>query len=307
MKDKLVTLIGGGGFIGRYVAQDLLRAKARVRIAQRKPGKAFFLKPLGGLGQTQFIAADVTDPETLARAIAGSDAVVNFAGTWSAFDAIQARGAANVAQAAAAAGVEALVHISAVGADPESPSAYGRSKAQGEANVRAAFPKATILRPTVVFGREDQFINRFAGMMGLPVVPILRGETKMQPVYVADVAAAVVAALADPGAHGGKTYELGGPDVMTLGELNRWIARSIGRHPLFIDLPEGLGSFLSLLPGGPITRDQWRMLHRDAVVSPEAKGLKALGVTATPLGAIAPSWLVRFRRHGRFGTVGQAA
>jgi NADH dehydrogenase len=311
MKDRLVTLIGGGGFLGRYVAQELYRAGARVRVAQKRPRDAWFLKPLGGLGQTQFAAADVTKPDTVARAIEGSDLVVNLAGTFgSAMQAVHVAGARNVAEAARQSGAAALVHISALGADPDSPSAYGRSKAQGEQAVREAFPHATILRPSILFGREDAFVNRFAGLIArAPMVPVLRAEARFQPAYVADVAQAVAKALADPAAHGGRTYELGGPDVVTMGALHRWIAETIGRDAHFVELPDALGSLIAMfgaLPGAPITRDQWRMLQRDNVVSPVAEGFARFGVTPTPLAAVAPAWLVRFRRHGRFGEFGAA-
>ena len=310
MKDRLVTLIGGGGFLGRYVAQELYRAGARVRVAQKRPRDAWFLKPLGGLGQTQFAAADVTKPDTVARAIEGSDLVVNLAGTFgSAMQAVHVAGARNVAEAARQSGA-ALVHISALGADPDSPSAYGRSKAQGEQAVREAFPHATILRPSILFGREDAFVNRFAGLIArAPLVPVLRAGVKFQPAYVADVAQIVVKALADPAAHGGRIYELGGPDVVTMSELHRWIAETIGRDAHFVELPDALGSLIAMfgmLPGAPITRDQWRMLQSDNVVSPVAEGFARFGVTPTPLAAVAPAWLVRFRRHGRFGEFGAA-
>jgi uncharacterized protein YbjT (DUF2867 family) len=311
MKDRLVTLIGGGGFVGRYVAQDLLKAGARVRIAQRDPKAAFYLKTQGGLGQTQFAAVDVTKPESIARAVHGSDAVVNLVGILSGdFHRVQTEGAGNVAKAAAAAGVAALVHVSAIGADTESPSAYGRSKGEGEAAVRAAFPTATILRPSIVFGREDQFVNRFAGMISaVPVVPVLRARAKFQPVYVGDVAKAVTQALAEPERFGSTTYELGGPDVLTMGALIRWIAEAIGRDPTIIELPDVAGAALSnlgFLPGAPITRDQWKMLQSDNVVT-GANGLDIFGIAATPLDSVAPGWLVRYRREGRFGPLGQAA
>ncbi|AJP73747.1 complex I NDUFA9 subunit family protein [Sphingomonas hengshuiensis] len=308
MKDRLVTLIGGGGFFGRYVAQELLRAGARVRIAQKRPRDAWFLKPQGGLGQTQFVAADIAQPETLRHAVDGADAVVNLVGILAGnFQAVHVDGARNVAAAAKAAGVEALVHVSAIGADPASASAYGRSKGEGEAAVRGAFPEATILRPSILFGREDAFVNRFAGMIAAaPVVPVLRAGVKFQPAYVADAAQAVVAALADPGQHGGQLYELGGPDVISMGALHRWIADAIGRKPHFLELPDSVGAILASLPGTPITQDQWRMLQQDNVVAPGAKGFAALGITPTPLAAVAPGWLVRFRRHGRFGRLGAA-
>lgn len=310
MKDRLVTLIGGGGFLGRYVAQELYRAGARVRIAQKRPRDAWFLKPLGGLGQTQFAAADVTRPDTVARAVEGSDLVVNLTGTFGrAMQAVHVAGARNVAEAARRGGATALVHLSAIGADLDSPSAYGRSKAQGEQAARDAFPDATILRPSVMFGREDAFVNRFAALIAAaPLVPVLRPEAKFQPAFVADVAQVVVKALADPSARG-RIYELGGPDVMTMAALYRWIAQAIGRDARFIALPDTLGGIIAMfgsLPGAPITMDQWRMLQHDNVVSAGAEGFAHFGVTPTPLAAVAPAWLVRFRRHGRFGELGAA-
>lgn len=304
MKDRLVTLIGGGGFLGRYVAQELLAAGARVRVVERKPRDAWFIKTQGGLGQTQLVVGDITKPETLARALQGSDAVVNFVGILSGdFDKVHVQGARNVAEAAKAAAVSALVHISALGADANSPSAYGRSKAAGEQAVLAAFPGATILRPSIVFGREDAFVNRFAGMIAgapLNIVPVVSGGTKFQPVFVVDVAQAITAALADPAAHGGKTYTLGGPDVLSMTELLRWIAGAIGRKPHLVELPDSLSSLIAALPGTPITRDQFAMLQADNVVPAGAEGLAALGVTPTPMATVAPTWLVRFRQAGRF-------
>lgn len=306
MKNRLVTLIGGGGFLGRYVAQELLAAGARLRIAQRDPREALYLKPLGGLGQTQFVAADVRKPDSVARAIQGADAVVNLVGVLKGdFQAMHVDGARTIAKAASAAGVPTLVHISAIGADPQSQSAYGRSKGEGEAAVRGAFPGATILRPSIIFGREDQFVNRFAGMIAsMPVVPVLRAPAKFQPVYVADVAQAVVKALADENAQG-RTFELGGPDILSMGELIRWIAGAIGRGPSIVEIPDFVGGLIAMggfLPGAPITRDQWQMLQKDNVVSAGADGLAALGLSPTPMDAVAPGWLVQYRRHGRFGT-----
>lgn len=308
MKDKLVTLVGGGGFLGRYIAQGLMAKGARVRIAQRDPRSALYIKPLGGLGQTQFVAADIRKPDSIQRAVAGSDAVVNLVGVLAGdFNAVHVAGARTVAEATAAAGADSFVQMSAIGADTASPSAYGRSKGEGEAAVRAAFPAATILRPSIVFGREDQFTNRFAAMIAAaPVVPVVRPAVKFQPVYVADVAAAVVAALSTPGVHGGQTYELGGPDVLSMEALIRWLAGAIGRKPLIVDLPDAAAAAiarLGFLPGAPITWDQWLMLRQDNVVSPDAAGLAALGIAApTPLAAVAPGWLVTYRKNGRFGT-----
>ncbi|RDE05958.1 complex I NDUFA9 subunit family protein [Sphingomonas aracearum] len=305
MKDKLVTLIGGGGFVGRYAAQALLRAGARVRIAQRDPRQAFFLKTQSALGQSQFVAVDVRKPASIARAVAGSDAVVYLVGALSGdFQALQADGPRHAAEAAARAGAGSFVLISAIGADATSAAAYARTKAAGEAGVHQAFPGATILRPSIVFGREDQFINRFAGMLSrAPIVPVLKPEAKFQPVFVKDVAQAIVAALSDPKAHGGRTYELGGPDVLSMAALMRWIGEAIGRTPSLVELPDPVSAAiaaLGFLPGAPITSDQWKMLQTDNVVAPGADGLEALGVEPTPLASVAPNWLVRFRREGRF-------
>jgi len=309
MRNKLVVLFGGGGFVGRYVAQGLLRQGARVRFAQRDPRQAFFLKPQGGLGQTQFAGADITRPDTVARAVAGADAVVNLVGTLDGqFQAIHVDGARTVAEAALKAGAGALVHVSAIGADPDSPSAYARTKGEGEAAVLAAFPHATILRPSIVFGPEDRFVNRFAGMIARsPVIPVLKPNTRFQPVFAADVGDAVAAAIEgamDGGGAQGRTYDLGGPDVFTMERLQRWIADAIGRRPAFVAVPDFAGAALAkagFLPGAPITWDQWLMLGRDNVVDPARDGLAALGLHPTAMAAVAPGWLVRFRRQGRFG------
>ena len=300
---QLITVFGGGGFLGRYVVQRLLARGARVRIAEREPRKALFLKPLGGLGQMQFVAADVRDAASVARAVQESDAVINLVGAFDDMAAVQTDGARHVAAAAKTAGVQALVHISAIGADSDSPSAYGRSKGEGEAAVRKAFPDAAILRPSILFGREDNFINRFATMIRfLPVLPVIAPETKFQPVYVGDVADAVVAALGDEAA--GKIFELGGPQVLTMLDLQRWIAEATGRKRLFVELPDtvsdALATGLGWAPGAPITKDQWLMLQRDNVVAAGAAGLGQLGITPTSLAAVAEGWLVQYRRHGRF-------
>jgi NADH dehydrogenase len=304
--DKLVTLFGGGGFVGRYVAQQIYKTGARVRIAQFDPRKAFFLKPLGGLGQTQFVAADIRNPAEVAAAIKNSDAVVNLVGVLKGdFQGLHVDGAGNLAEACAAEGVSSLVHISAIGADPESPSAYGRSKGEGEQAVRAAFPQATIMRPSVVFGREDNFINRFAGMARLaPVLPVLRGRVKFQPVYAADVGKAVTAAALDVESHGGRTYELGGPQVLSMRELMAWINETTGHNRVLLDLPDPAAKLLARglgwLPGAPITWDQWLMLQQDNVVAPGAEGLRSFGIAPTPLAAVSEGWLTSYRQRGRF-------
>lgn len=302
----LVTLFGGGGFLGRYVAQELLRMGARVRIAERDPSNAYFLKPLGGLGQTQFVVADVTDAESARRAAQGSSAVINLVGVFGGgMERVHVAGAHYAGKAAAAAGAKAFVQISAVGADAKAVSAYARSKGQGEQAARAAFPAATIIRPSTLFGPEDDFVNRFAGLAtALPIVPVVRAQVRFQPAWVVDVARAIVQAALDPAAHGGKTYELGGPQTLSMRELNEWTAREIGRSPRFVSVPDALAAamarFGGWLPGVPLTWDQWLMLQHDSVVSPQAEGFAAFGIDPTPLAVVAPNWLVTYRRGGRF-------
>jgi NADH dehydrogenase len=302
--DILVTVFGAGGFLGRYVAQSLLKTGVRIRVAERDPRRAWYLKPLGGLGQVQFVRADVTDRAAVAAAVQGSDAVINLVGILKGpFHRIHVEGARNIAEAAAAAGVPGLVHISALGADPEAESAYGRSKGEGEQAVRAAFPGATIIRPSIVFGQEDNFINRFARMARLmPVLPVLRPDWKLQPVHAADVGKAIALAALDPAAHAGRTYELGGPNVMTMAELNRWICETTGRRRAVAELPDAIGKLIPRLtgwaPGAPVTWDQWLMMQKDNVAT--GPGFEAFGLHPAPLAAVAPSWLVPYRKHGRF-------
>ena len=303
MQGKLITVFGGGGFLGRYVAQALLGQGARLRIAGRNANSANHIKPLGNLGQVQLMAADIRKPASVQRAVLDADAVVNLVGSFADMDAVQNMGAGIVAQAAADAGVGALVHISAIGADAHSDAEYGQSKAGGEAAVHAAFPAAVILRPSIVFGREDQFINRFAGLIRmLPVVPVIGATTKFQPVFAGDVAKAVAAALVH---QDGRVLELGGPEIFSMMELNRWIAKAIGRDPLFVEVPEIAAKMLAKgtgwMPGAPITDDQFKMLGRDNVVT-GTDGLAAYGIVPTPLDVIAADWLNIYRKHGRFGS-----
>ncbi|MGQ0590810.1 MAG: complex I NDUFA9 subunit family protein [Sphingosinicella sp.] len=304
--NRLVTLFGGGGFLGRYVAQALLREGARVRVAERRPERAYSLKPLGALGQVQFVRADITDAASVAAAVAGADAAINLVGILKGhFHAVHVEGARQVAEAAAAAGADALVHVSAIGADPESASAYGRSKGEGEAAVRAAFPGATIVRPSIAFGAEDDFVNKFARMaQWLPILPVMRGSWRLQPVHVADLGRAIAAAALNPRAHRGKTYELGGPQVMTMHELNEWISRATGRNRPVIDIPDPVGAAMARLtgwlPGAPISWDQWLMLKTDNVASGDLPGFEAFGISPAPLAAVAGNWLNAYRRHGRF-------
>jgi uncharacterized protein YbjT (DUF2867 family) len=304
LNGKLITIFGGSGFLGRYVCQALLAQGARLRVTGRSATSGAYIKPLGNLGQVQLMAANVCKPASVARALKGADMAVNLVGSFDDMDAIQHIGAANVAKAAKAEGCSAMVHISAIGADADSAAQYGRSKAAGEAAVRAAFPDAVILRPSIVFGREDQFINRFAGLIRmLPIVPIIGADTKFQPVFVGDVAKAVAAALADASLYG-KTFELGGPQVLTMRGLNEWIAHAIGRAPAFVDIPrfaaKALAAATGWLPGAPITSDQMKMLGYDNVVGGAQDGLKAMNIAATPLDAAAHDWLNIYRKHGRF-------
>ena len=305
--DEVVTLFGGGGFVGRYVARALLAQGARVRIAARDPKAAWFLRSQGGLGQTQFIAADIRKPDTVRRAVQGSGAVVNLVGILKGdFTGFHVDGARHVAEAAAAAGARTLVHVSAIGADAEGRSAYARSKGLGEAAVRAAFPQATTMRPSIVFGREDGFVNMFARMAQLlPVLPIAKPDAQFQPVFVGDVAQAIAAATLHPEAHAGVTYELGGPEVLSMAAINRWVQTAIGKPSRVIEFPDAvtkaMAAFGSFVPGAPMTTDQYEMLSVPNVVASGAKGLGAFGIVPTPLAAVAPGWLVRYRRGGRFG------
>ena len=302
----LITVFGGGGFIGRYVCEYLLRSGARVRVAQRLPRKAFFLQPLGQVGQIDFVAADVGKPASVELAVSGADAVVNLVAVMGrGMNAINVEGAANVARASAAAGAKGLVQVSAIGADANAKSEYGQSKGRGEAAVRAAFPGATIIRPSLVFGPEDQLTNRFAQLLAmLPFYPVIAPQTKFQPVYVRDLGQAVAAAALEPSRHSGKTYEVGGPDVLTMHDLTALIGRLSGHPKDLIDMPSFASSTLArlgFLPGAPLTWDQWLMLQQDNVAAKKSKGLAELGITPTPLSAVGGEWLGRFREGGRFG------
>ena len=308
LRDKLVVLIGGSGFVGRHLAQELLARGARLRIASRHVERAFAVKPLGNLGQVQFARVDVTKGgDALARVMAGADAVVNLVGGFAGdLDALQGRGAGEVAAAAKAAGAGAFVHVSALIGPGAEKVGYARTKAAGEVAVLSAFPGATILRPSILFGPDDAFIALFAGLIStLPVVPVFGPEARLAPVFVDDVAQAATIALADPGAHGGKTYELVGPEVITMLEFNQRIAQATQRHPLLLPLPDFVSGLIAGLTGwlplAPITPSQWTLLKAGNVASGTLPGLAELGVRARPLGLFLDRWLVRFREHGRFG------
>lgn len=309
---KLVVLVGGSGFIGTHVAQELLSRGARLRVAARHPERAYRLKPLGNLGQIQLCRCDVARPETLDAVMAGADAAVYLAGTFGAdADMVQAYGPGAAAKAAKAAGASAFVHISAIGANAESDVRYARTKGEGEAAVRAAFPKATILRPSVVFGEDDRFINMFAGLISaLPALPVFGPGALMQPLHVDDMAGAVAAALSDPASHGGKTYEIAGPEILTMSQINHAIAKAQHRKTLFAELPDfASAAFAALtgwLPGAPMSMEQWKLLKAGNVASGGYPGLAELGIKPRPLGLFLDRWMVRYRKHGRFGVSASA-
>lgn len=312
-ENRIVTVFGGGGFVGRYVCELLFRRDVRVRVACRDPRSAHFIQPLATVGQWGAVRADVSDPRSVREAVVGSNVVINLVGILKgAFEATHVDGARNVAEAARGAGADALVHVSAIGADPGSQSAYGRSKGEGEIAVRAAFPEATIIRPSIVFGPEDDLTNRLAALARLPVLPVVAAERRFQPVYVKDVAKAIALAALDPRGHGGQSYDIGGPQVMTMEDIYSACARAAGREPDLVDLPNFASAFLSwfgFLPGAPLTRDQWKMLQRDNVPAKRSKGLEAFGIEPTALGSVASEWLGRFRQGGRWSAnaVDQAA
>jgi uncharacterized protein YbjT (DUF2867 family) len=301
---ELVTVFGGSGFIGRYVCEMLMKSGVRVRVATRQPRLAYFIQPLSSVGQLGYVRADITNADSVKRAVDGASAVINLCGVLKGnFQAVHVTGARNVAAAARDAGAAALVHISAIGADVESESAYGRSKGEGEAAVRAAFPTAAIVRPSLVFGPEDQLTNRFAGLAWLPFLPVIAPRRRFQPVYVRDLSNAIAKAALDSDQHGGTTYEIGGPQVLTMREINQAVLDATGLSPDLINLPDSVGSLMSrfgFLPGAPLTRDQWLMLQRDNVPATGTPGLEAFGITPTPLGAVAHEWLSRFHHGGRF-------
>jgi uncharacterized protein YbjT (DUF2867 family) len=303
--NRIVTVFGGDGFIGRYVCEQLFRRDFRVRVACRDPRNAYFLQPLAPIGSLGVVRCNVADADRVRSVVEGSSAVINLAGTFSgSLQGTHVDGARNIAEAARDAGAAALVHVSAIGCDLESKAVYGRTKAEGEAAVRSAFPSATIIRPSIVFGPEDNLTNRLAGLSRLPVLPVVAAKRQFQPVYVHDVAAAIVKAALDPAAYGGKVYELGGPQVMSMEEIYALSARAAGQEPDLVQLPNFASAFLSLfgfLPGAPLTRDQWKMLQADNLPSKGSRGLEAFGIDPTALEAVAPEWLGRFQQGGRWG------
>jgi uncharacterized protein YbjT (DUF2867 family) len=318
MSKPLVTVFGGSGFLGRHAVRALAKAGYRIRVAVRHPRSAYFLPPMGTVGQIQLVKCEVQDKDQVAAALAGADAAVNLTGILyqsghNSFEGVHVEAAGNIAEAARAAGIRTLVHVSVLGADPHSPSQYACSKGEGEAKVRAALADATVLRPSLVFGPEDRLFNKFAALARLvPALPLIGGgRTRFQPVFVGDVAAAILRCVQDAGTHG-KTYELGGPVVYSYKDLMRIVLETIGRKRLLVPVPFFLASvkafFLQmskLVTVEPLlTPDQVTFLKKDHVVEPAALTLADLGIAPVALEAEIPSYLWRFRAKGQFEAPG---
>jgi len=311
--DTLITVFGGSGFLGRHVVRALAKRRYRIRVAVRRPELANFLQPLGAVGQIHAVQANVRNQQSVEAAVRDADVAVNLVGILfergrQRFEAVQGYGAERIALAAAAYGTR-VVHVSAIGADENSSSAYARAKALGEKLVLAAMPTATVFRPSIVFGPEDDFFNRFASMARIsPALPLVGGgRTRFQPVFVGDVAAAIAQAV-DGNARAGTTYELGGPEILTFRELMEYVLKTIERKRPLVPLPFGLAKlqaqFLQFLPKPPLTPDQVELLKVDNVVSDEAargdRTLQGLGITPATIESVVPSYLWRFRRTGQF-------
>ncbi len=315
LRDEIITVFGGSGFVGRHVVRALAKAGYRVRVASRRPHLAQDLRVMGVVGQVQLIQANLRVPSSVERALDGASGVVNLVGVLNengrqTFTRLHALGAKTIAEAAAGMGISRMIQVSAIGASAESESRYARSKAEGEAAVLAALPAATILRPSIIFGTEDSFFNRFGAMARfVPALPLFGGgQTKFQPVFAGDVAKAVLAAFERSEARG-QTYELGGPGIYTFEALMKLILDEIDRPRLLLPLPWAIGSVIATvselvgaLPLMPvvITRDQLIQLRSDNVVAKGAKGLSDLGIAGETVEAIVPSYLERYRRYGQF-------
>lgn len=313
MNKGLVTVFGGSGFIGRHVIQRLAEQGWLVRVAVRDPEAALYLKPLGSVGQITPLQTNIRDEGSVRRAISGADAVINLVGILyekgrQTFEAVHRDGAMRIAKAAAAEGIVNFVHMSALGAAPDSISAYARSKAAGEEAVRAALPDAVVIRPSVVFGPQDDFFNRFAALARVsPFLPLIGGgETKFQPVYVGDVAEAIVRTLTEKENHG-KIFELGGPEIYTFRELMQLVLRETNRKRCLVKIPFWAAmikaTFLELLPVPPLTRDQVKLLKKDNILSGQRPGLEDLGITATAPEIILPTYLDIYRKGGHYAKV----
>nr|WP_298929950.1 complex I NDUFA9 subunit family protein [uncultured Erythrobacter sp.] len=303
LSEKLVTVFGGGGYIGNYVAQSLLERGARLRIASRNPEKAHSLQPLADLGQLQFARCDITKEESVAAALHGADYAVNLVGDFAGdLEELMGKAPGTMARIAKQNRLRGFVHVSAIGPDENSSAAYARCKAQGEANVLEAFPEATIMRPSIVFGKDDNFLNMFGQMIEMmPVLPVFGPEAKLQLVFADDVAEAIAVALENPAEHGGHIYELGGPEQLTMMEINERIAAAQGRSRRFIAMPDGMSSLFASLPGTPMSKDQWTLLKPGSTVSGEHRTFAELGIEPRPLGLFLDKWMTRYRKFGRFG------
>ncbi len=301
--DRLVTVFGGSGYIGNYVAQSLLSRGARLRIASRNPERSHSLKPLANLGQLQFARCDVLQEASVEKALEGADYVVNLVGAFDGdLEQLMGEAPGTMARIAKAMGVQAFAHVSAIGPDTSSSAAYARGKALGEQNVLEAFPTATILRPSIVFGKDDNFLNMFGQMIEMaPVLPVFAPDAKLQIVFADDVAEAVAVALESPAEHGGHIYELGGPEQLTMMEINQRIAKAQGRNRRFIAMPDGLSAIFASLPLTPMSKDQWTLLKRGSTVSGDHRTFADLGIQPKPLGLFLDKWMTRYRRFGRFG------
>jgi NADH dehydrogenase len=312
IKDTLITIFGGAGLVGRYTVRALARAGYRLRVGVRRPSTAGYLLPMGHVGQIQLCKVDVRNDDAVREALTGSHAAVNLAGALyqrgQSFGDVHVAGAAQIAELAKAAGAKTLVHISAIGADQNSESAYARSKAEGERAVREIFPEAAILRPSAIFGPEDKFFNQFASMARyFPALPLPGGgHTKLQPVFAADVAAAIEKCLEDQATRG-QTYELGGPRVYTFRELMELILRETGRKRMLLPVPYPLmmlqATIFGLIPGSPLTRDLVKFSKADNVVSPGAKTFADLGIAPDSVEAMLPQYIWRFRREGQYAKI----
>ncbi|WBY16733.1 complex I NDUFA9 subunit family protein [Erythrobacteraceae bacterium WH01K] len=302
LSGKLVTVFGGSGFFGTHVAQALLSRGARLRIAARHPEAAFSLKPLANLGQLQFARCNVLDERSVRACVQGADVVVNLVGSFEGnLMKLMGEAAGTIARAAADEGAGAMVQVSAIGADPDSPTQYAQAKALGEKLVSDAFPGATILRPSIIFGEGDNFLNMFAGLIRMmPALPIFGPESELQLVHVDDCAEAVAIAAENPAKFGGKTYELGGPEKLTMMEINERIAAAQRRRRSFIPMPDALSGAFAALPGTPMGTDQWTLLKQGSTVSGDLPGFKAFGIEPAPLGLYLDRWMTRYRKHGRF-------
>ena len=309
MQAKQITAFGGSGFLGRHAVRALAKAGWRIKVATRHPNRAFFLRPMGQVGQIGFVKCDIADPDQVAAALQGSRAALNLPGILfqrgQSFEEVHVAGAGHVAEAAARLGLKHLVHVSAIGADSESESRYAQSKAEGEKRVRAAFPAAVILRPSIVFGPEDRFFNMFANLARFsPALPLIGGgHMRFQPVFVGDVAAAIMASLDQPAAQG-HTFELGGPATYSFKQLLEIVLKETGRKRLLVPLPFALATlkafFLQFAPNPLLTPDQVKLLRHDNVVSPTAAGLAELGIQPTTVEAEVPTYLWRFRAKGEY-------